>query len=313
MVTLQLTATLKDINGNPLSGKPINFYYSYDQQTWNLIATVNTDVNGVATTTHETTQSTYYKAVFEGDDEYEPSEATASYTLEVHFTITSYPTSINTHPNETININVTVLNDGNAEGTCEVRLRDHNNVIVDSKQVAIAQGAEETVALQATAPSTEGTYTWTVEVYNLNTQTVDDSKSITVNVIEVIENPHFTITSYPNTINTRPNYTIGFNVTVLNDGNADGTCEVRLKDHNNNIVDSEQVAIAQGEEKSVALQATAPSQVGTYTWTIEAYNVDTQTVDDSKSITINVTEVSYYRKRILAVMWNNTLQLHELE
>ena len=207
MVTLQLTATLKDIDGNPLANKPINFYYSYDQQTWNLIATVNTDENGIATTTHETTQTTYYKAVFEGDDVYEPSEATASYTLEAHFTITSYPETINTHPN----------------------------------------------------------------------------------------------------------YTIGFNVTVLNDGNADGTCEVRLKDHNNNIVDSKQVAIAQGAEETVALQATAPSSVGTYTWTIEAYNVDTQTVDDSKSITVNVTEVSYYRKRILAVMWNNTLQLHELE
>jgi len=187
MVTLQLTATLKDINGNPLSGKPINFYYSYDQETWNLITTVNTDENGVATTTHETTQTTYYKAVFEGDDVYEPSEATASYTLEAHFTISSYPTSINTHPNETINTNVTVLNDGNADGTCEVRLRDHNNVSVDSKQVPILQGAEGGVTLQATAPSQVGTYTWTIEAYNLNTQTVDDSKSITVNVTEVVE------------------------------------------------------------------------------------------------------------------------------
>jgi len=207
MVTLQLKATLKDIDGNPLANKPINFYYSYDQQTWNLIETVNTDENGVATTTHETTQTTYYKAVFEGDEEYEGSEATAVYSVA----------------------------------------------------------------------------------------------------------PHFTITQYIDKIDTHPNYTIGLNVYVKNDGEKEGTCEVRLRDHNNNIVDSEQVTLALGEEKAVWLEATAPSEIGTYNWTIEAYNLDTQTVDDSKPLTINVKEITYYRKRILAVMWNNTLQLHELE
>jgi len=90
MVTLRLIATLKDINGNPLSGKPINFYYSYDQETWNLITTVNTDENGVATTTHETTQSTYYKAIFEGDDKYKPSSALKLLTLIEGATVEIY-------------------------------------------------------------------------------------------------------------------------------------------------------------------------------------------------------------------------------
>ena len=90
MVTLQLEAVLKDINGNPLSGKPINFYYSYDQETWNLIATVNTDSNGKATATHETTKTTYYKAVFEGDDVYESSSALRALILIEGATVEIY-------------------------------------------------------------------------------------------------------------------------------------------------------------------------------------------------------------------------------
>jgi len=82
MVTLQLTATLTD-GTNPLSGKTIKFYYSYDGVTYNLISSEVTNSNGQASTTHETEQTTWYKAVFEGDDTYEPSEAVQKYTIGV--------------------------------------------------------------------------------------------------------------------------------------------------------------------------------------------------------------------------------------
>ena len=82
MVTLLLEATLKDVDANPLQNKTINFYYSYDQETWNLIEAKTTDSNGKATTTFNTNQTTYFKASFEGDDEYDPSVAYASYEVE---------------------------------------------------------------------------------------------------------------------------------------------------------------------------------------------------------------------------------------
>jgi len=75
--TVQLVATLTDNAGNPLANKPIKFYYSYDGSTYTLLATVNTGSDGKATTTHVTKRHTYYKAVFEGDETYAPSEATA--------------------------------------------------------------------------------------------------------------------------------------------------------------------------------------------------------------------------------------------
>jgi len=81
MVTLKLEATLEDADGNPLSNKPIDFYYSYDGETYTLITTENTDTEGKASTTHETTQTTYYKAVFQGDETYDASEDVEIYAF----------------------------------------------------------------------------------------------------------------------------------------------------------------------------------------------------------------------------------------
>jgi len=82
MPTLKLTAKLTDGEGNPLSGKTIEFYKSTDGVNFTLIATKTTDTNGVAETTDEITSygTYYYKARFPGDETYEASEATATYT-----------------------------------------------------------------------------------------------------------------------------------------------------------------------------------------------------------------------------------------
>jgi len=82
MLTLKLIATLKDGEGNPLGGKTIEFYKSTDGVNFYLIATKTTDSNGVAEVTDEITAfgTYYYKARFPGDETYDASEATASYT-----------------------------------------------------------------------------------------------------------------------------------------------------------------------------------------------------------------------------------------
>jgi len=78
--TVNLSATLKDVNGNPLQGKPIKFYYSYNGTDYTLITTVNTNASGVAETTHTTDATTWYKAVFEGDEQCYPSEDVVVYS-----------------------------------------------------------------------------------------------------------------------------------------------------------------------------------------------------------------------------------------
>ena len=124
----------------------------------------------------------------EGDKLYVTIVPTGDDTIEIvtaaqsAFQITSYPSSISASPGATITINVTVVNNGDADGTVEVRVRDHNNSIVASKQVTVAAGSSTSVSLTATAPSSPGTYSWKVEAYNVDTGTVDDSKSFTVEV-----------------------------------------------------------------------------------------------------------------------------------
>jgi len=74
MVSLKLSATLKDVDGNPLANKSIDFYYSFDGETFTKFDTQTTNEYGVAETITSTTQDTYYKARFEGDELYEASE-----------------------------------------------------------------------------------------------------------------------------------------------------------------------------------------------------------------------------------------------
>jgi len=83
MTQLKLTATLTDLDGNPLPNKTINFYYSRDAVTWTPLDTKTTDSNGQAETIFSTneTGTFYFKAEFPGDDQYEPSSAVASYTI----------------------------------------------------------------------------------------------------------------------------------------------------------------------------------------------------------------------------------------
>jgi len=76
----KLEAQLKDNSGNPLSGKTIYFYYSLDGTTWLYIGSATTNYNGIATIYHAAIQDIFYKAEFKGDEQYEASSDTESYT-----------------------------------------------------------------------------------------------------------------------------------------------------------------------------------------------------------------------------------------
>ena len=78
--TVQVVATLKDSDGNPLSGKSVNLYYrTSGETTWTDIGTNphTTDENGqVSDTVNVTAPGTYdFRAEFPGDDQYEASSA----------------------------------------------------------------------------------------------------------------------------------------------------------------------------------------------------------------------------------------------
>jgi len=75
MVTFQLEAVLKDVNDNPVSGKPVVFYQSDDGYIFNRVGAAETDANGKATFELETdTNPVWFKARFEGDSNHGKAE-----------------------------------------------------------------------------------------------------------------------------------------------------------------------------------------------------------------------------------------------
>jgi len=108
--------------------------------------------------------------------------------------------------------------------------------------------------------------------------------------VEETTGPQFSITDYPSTVSGTPSETKTISVTVANNGDTDGDCTVRIKDHNGNVVASDTKTITAGGSETYSLSITLPSETGTYTWTIEAYNVTNDTVDDTKSFTVEVSE-----------------------
>jgi len=77
---ITLRARLTTSDGEPLFGMEIKFYRSTDKQTWSYIGSSYTNENGEASIATEAYTGEYFKAVFEGTEDYEPSEATAQYT-----------------------------------------------------------------------------------------------------------------------------------------------------------------------------------------------------------------------------------------
>jgi len=275
--TRTISISVVDENGNSIGSGQLQYddYISYNgggTRTIDLSGNVNDDVNNTVGSVSGSLE-----------DQYGSVE-----TGVPIFAITSYPSSVSGTPSSAMSISITVTNNGDIDGDCTVRIRDHNNNIVAEQTKTITAGGSATYSLQIILPSNAGTYTWTIEAYNITNDTVDDTKSFTVNVVEQV--PLFAITSYPSTVSGTPSEIKIISITVENLGNADGDCMIRIKDHNGNVVASDTKTVSAGGSVTYSLSITLPSQTGTYTWTIEAYNTDTGSVDDSETFTVSVVE-----------------------
>ena len=219
----------------------------------------------------------------------ESISAVVEYTVPTgpQFSITEYPSHVSGTPSETKTVNITVQNVGDTDGDCTIRIKDHNNNIVASDTKTISAGGSATFTLNITLPSDIGTYTWTIEAYNVTNDTVDDTKTFTVEATTA--GPQFSITEYPIKVTGTTNETKTVNITVSNNRDVSGTCIIRIKDHNGNVVASDTKTVPANGSATYSLNITLPSVAGGYTWSIEAYNVENSTVDDTKTFTVEVT------------------------
>jgi hypothetical protein len=103
--------------------------------------------------------------------------------------------------------------------------------------------------------------------------------------------PHFTITSWNQSIAGAPSSRQRFVAEIENTGGA-GTVEVRVLDSAGALVNSTQIALQPGQRGTAEMLLTLPSTAGTYTWTVEAFNTATGSVDDRKSFTVTVLQAT---------------------
>jgi len=80
-VSVKVTATLTDVStGLGIPNKTVKFFKSYDDVNYTLVGQSVTNVDGVAEVMTTTDTVTWFKAVFEGDDDADPAEAKAMFT-----------------------------------------------------------------------------------------------------------------------------------------------------------------------------------------------------------------------------------------
>jgi len=87
--SLTISCVLTDDEGNPLSSKPVDFYYSSDGQTWTYWFNAYTDTNGRASknVVVDLDPGDYYiKAQFAGDKNYQSSSAQTTLTVDQEVT-----------------------------------------------------------------------------------------------------------------------------------------------------------------------------------------------------------------------------------
>jgi hypothetical protein len=107
--------------------------------------------------------------------------------------------------------------------------------------------------------------------------------------------PCFTITSWNQTITGPAGSKQRFVAEIENVGSGAGTVEVRVLDSAGALVGSVQITLQPGQRGTAEMLLTLPSTAGTYTWTVEAFNTATGSVDDRKSFTVTVQQLQLVR------------------
>jgi subtilisin family serine protease len=174
-----------------------------------------------------------------------------------------------------ISPSVTIENTGDEAGSTTVTF-SFDGTELGSQDVSVAAGATETVSFSAQAPSTAGTYDWTITA-------AGESLSDTLEVVDDTTEPaSFQITSADAPSEVNAGDQIAPSVTIENTGGEAGSTTVTF-DVEGQQVDSASVSLDAGQSQTVSLSTQAPSSAGSYGWTVA-------TGDDSVSGQVDVVE-----------------------
>lgn len=128
-----------------------------------------------------------------------------------------------------------------------------------------------------------------------------------------LEAPLFRIASYNSTVYGLPGGAARLSVEVANIGAADGVAYVEVYDHGGALVTRGGVEVKPGSTARTALDASLPSTLGAWTWTVKVLNGATGSYDDERSFAVctadlllsSRTAFIYERFEALPTGWEN--------
>lgn len=298
-----LTIKIKDSNSNIIDDATITEQDMNDLGILqNVGDTTTVTLNFNVPTVSESTSFTYTVEVWDNVNNEIDDSTTFTITVEpepnpyISITDVTADKTGSIEAGSQVTFTVTLENTGGASGDYNLELYDYNNNLIETQSGTLNAGETTTHTFTITVPSTEGDYTYTFKAYDTTTSQYDGAYQYTITVYEpTTSSAHFTGSVSPSTLNLVTSQNFDITVYVSNDGGETGLVEIRVKDHNNNIVASVQGYVS--AQSTVGFQIndlTAPQYAGTYTWTIELFNVDTSTVDGTLTITLNVEQQEGY-------------------
>jgi len=206
------------------------------------------------------------------------------------------------YPGDQVKIRYKVVNLGDAPGDCRIWVTNEiGKVVYETILRNIQPGSTiEDVSDTITLPEKPGLYYWTIVAYNETTKEVDDRREFTVRVEEPPPpappapppEPVFRfITVRAEYAGKEPGSPFRIMYSLVNSGNAFGSCEVRVYDHNGEKVwyrRHENIPPYAMTAPFYTGELKLPMEPGRYDWSIEVYNLSTGKVDDKRTITLTV-------------------------
>jgi len=206
-----------------------------------------------------------------------------------YFKIIEYPSRVYAKPQGAVNISIKIGNYGEEAGVFHVNVVDYNNNIVYTSESITLNSSETTyVTLYFTAPSTEGTYTYKLQVFNEDNNKVDDEATFTLVVKQAY--PLFKIVEYTDKVTTAPLQQYNIVVKVQNTGNAVGRVVVKLMTANKSqTIQSVEYELEANAIITHTFTLTAPYTGGSLLYAVVLYNETNDTIDDEKYVYVYIT------------------------
>lgn len=252
-----ITVTLKDINGNTISGRPVTIGQSGNSTITSIQGTSN--ASGVATFTARSSkaETVTYTAMAGG--------VTVANTASVTFQAGAVSALASTVQVSKANVSA----DGTDSSTVTVTLMDDYNNPISGKSVTLSQGSGSSSIFPSSGVTTNASGQATFTVTNMKSETVTYTAKVAADNLTLTTTK--TVTFDPGAVDGALSNVTVSKTSVTADNTDTATVTVTLRDSQNNTISGKAVTLSQGSGSSTitATQGTSDAN-GVATFTVKS-------------------------------------------